>query len=721
DSARVYAFRLKPQGAGFALESDTVLLRGILTVGMKFGPDGALYLTDWINGWTSKGKGRIWKLDSPADAGTPLRDAVRSLLAADYATRTPDDLSLLLRHVDVRIRQKAQFELARRGAVQPLLAAAHDRSHQLARIHALWGLGQLARQDASHAALLTPFLQDADGEICAQAARLLGDIRYAPAGDALVSLLGHPAPRARFFAAEALGRIGYKPAAGPLVEMLAANDGRDVYLRHVGSTALARLGDSAALAALASHSSRAVRMAAIVALRRMKSPAVAAYLADRDEQVVTEAARAVNDDGGIPDGLPALARLLGDKRFTSIPLVRRSINANLRIGTVDAVTRLATYAADESRAEPMRVESIASLGVLPHPSNLDRVDGMYRPEPASRPAAAATVAAREAVLGLMNGRPGSSAMKIALADAAGRLDAKAAAPALKAQVRVDSSPEVRVAALRALQALKVPDIGTVMQGALADTNADVRRAALGILPSLPLTDAAKVQQLQTLLNGGSVEDKQAAFAVLGMMKGSAAEQLLGSYVDKVGELPPALRIDVVDAAQSSGSAALAARLESYRVARSAPSLAAAFRDALLTGGNARRGAETFEQNPAAGCPRCHTIGTEGSDVGPNLTRIGATLTREILLQALLEPNARIAPGFGVVNVTLRSGERLDGTLRGETPTELVLQTGTPPAVRRIQKTDIASRTDPVSPMPPFGQILKLRDIRDLVEFLSALR
>ena len=87
----------------------------------------------------------------------------------------------------------------------------------------------------------------------------------------------------------------------------------------------------------------------------------------------------------------------------------------------------------------------------------------------------------------------------------------------------------------------------------------------------------------------------------------------------------------------------------------------------------------------------------------------------------MEPNARIAPGFGTVNVTLHSGERLVGMLRTETATDLVLVSGSPAAERRIAKTDIASRTNPVSPMPPFGQILKLREIRDLVEFLGTLR
>jgi quinoprotein glucose dehydrogenase len=277
--------------------------------------------------------------------------------------------------------------------------------------------------------------------------------------------------------------------------------------------------------------------------------------------------------------------------------------------------------------------------------------------------------------------------------------------------------------LRALQALKVSDIAELMQGALADRDPEVRRAALGILPTLPLPDAAKVKQLEAVLRDGSNEDKQAAFGVLGTLKSPASEQLLGSYLEKVstGDVPLAVQLDLVDAARSNGSATLKARLDSYRQARSAPTLAAAFRDAMIAGGNARRGGETFFGNPAAGCPRCHTIGTDGSDVGPNLTHIGTTLSRDLLLQALLEPNARIAPGFGTVSVTLRSGESLNGTLRSETATDLVLVSGTPAVERRVSKAEIASRTNPVSPMPPFGETLGLRELRDVVEFLSTLK
>ena len=91
------------------------------------------------------------------------------------------------------------------------------------------------------------------------------------------------------------------------------------------------------------------------------------------------------------------------------------------------------------------------------------------------------------------------------------------------------------------------------------------------------------------------------------------------------------------------------------------------------------------------------------------------------MQSLLEPSARIAPGFGTVGVTLRNGQRIDGTLRDETGTHLAIVTGTPPAEQRIAKADVTDRTNPVSAMPPMGAMLKPRELRDLVEFLSVLK
>ena len=312
---------------------------------------------------------------------------------------------------------------------------------------------------------------------------------------------------------------------------------------------------------------------------------------------------------------------------------------------------------------------------------------------------------------------------MALAEAAGRLDAAGAAPALLARLSNDPSPLVRTAALRGLQSMTSGDKGALMQTALADPDANVRRAALAILPGLPLAPAAKVRHLSTLFDGGAVTEQQGALEVLGTLKSASSRQLLTRYLDDLdaGRMPPALQIDLLAAVQADGSPALARRLDAYQRKQQADALIKAFRAASLTGGDARKGQQVLMQNPLAECTRCHAIRGRGADVGPDLTRIGSTLTRDQLFEALVEPNKRIPPGYGTVGVTLKSGDRVDGTLREETDAELVVMAGTPAVAHRIAKADIAERTDPVSAMPPLGLLLPPRDVRDLIEFLSALR
>jgi quinoprotein glucose dehydrogenase len=714
-SARIHAFRVRPSGAGFALDRDTVVMRGVLVTGMQFGPDGALYLADWVEGWSAQGNGRIWKLDAPGAAASPLRAETRALLAASFARRTPAELSRLLSHPDMRVRKKAQFALAERGAARPLLAAARG-GEGLARVHGLWGLAQLARRDARHADALQPFLRDANPEIRAQAARLLGDLRHAPAAAALLPLLRDAEPRPRFFAAEALGRIGYGAAVQPLVRMLDENDDADVYLRHAGSLALARIGDVEATTALAAHPSRAVRLAATVALRRMKHPGVAVFLLDADEHVVTEAARAINDDGGIEAALPALARVLEQPRFASEPLVRRAINANQRLGTLEAARRLAAYAARDHAPEPLRVEAVAALGVLPRPSVLDRVDGIHHGAAERDPAIA-----RAALAGLVESHlaSGSPALRVALARAAGQVRLTDASAALLGRVRIDPEPEVRVAALQALNAMGDGSLEAAVRTALAGADPADRMAALALIPSLGLPPAPTAELLASVIGRTSMAEQQSAIGALGELRTPEANRVLGGLLEQWarGRLAPEVLLETAEAVQASGDEALAARLAVLRRSQAGAPPRATFAEALR-GGSVARGRQVVFGNPSAQCTRCHTFGGAGPDVGPDLRGVGARLTREQLLEALVAPNARVAPGYGFVTLTLHGGETIAGQLLEESASNLLVQTGAGP--RRVEAARITRRTN-VSAMPSMADVLTRRELRDVVEYMTTLR
>lgn len=150
--SKVSAFTLEPEGASFRLDSATTVAQGILPTGLAFGPGGALYAADWIEGWVPHEDGRVWKIDAPKAAGSEMRAETRRLLAEGMGERSVERLSELLGHADQRVRMAAQFELVKRGeeGAEALLAAAGDRSRdRLARLHGVWGVGQLGREEAA--------------------------------------------------------------------------------------------------------------------------------------------------------------------------------------------------------------------------------------------------------------------------------------------------------------------------------------------------------------------------------------------------------------------------------------------------------------------------------------------------------------------------------------------------------------------------------------------
>ena len=132
----------------------------------------------------------------------------------------------------------------------------------------------------------------------------------------------------------ALGKIGSKKHVPAVAQFLAVNDNKDAFLRHAGVVALAKAGEESprSVLQLARHGSESVRLAAVVALRRIGNSGVAMFLNDTSEKVVNEAAHAIHDEFSIPAALPSLAGLLDVGLVTAEPILRRAINANLRLG-----------------------------------------------------------------------------------------------------------------------------------------------------------------------------------------------------------------------------------------------------------------------------------------------------------------------------------------------------------------------------------------------------
>ena len=212
--------------------------------------------------------------------------------------------------------------------------------------------------------------------------------------------------------------------------------------------------------------------------------------------------------------------------------------------------------------------------------------------------------------------------------------------------------------------------------------------------------------------------------MLGTMKSPEAQRLLTSYVDDLvaGKIAPAVQIDLVDAAQSSGSAPLQAKLDGYAKAKAPTALAAAFREALTRGGDVQRGQQVFAENAAAGCPRCHAVYGQGSDVGPDLSRIGGDAVPRTA--RAVAARAERADRSGIRDrrrhAAQWTADRRHADARRPAPTSWSSPARRRPSSASRRPRSPSART-PISAMPPMGPMLKPRELRDLVEFLSVLK
>ena len=736
----IWSFKLKPKGASFEIVEDKQFIWSIEATDGTWGPDGAYWVFDWVDGWEPVGKGRLYRFFDPAQIGSAEVVATRDLLAAGFAQRPEKALLGLLAHPNQRVRQNAQFTLASKGeAVVPALAKVARSSRSLhARLHAIWALGQVSRDarvtaHGGRSPALDPLVAlvgDPEAHVRANVARVLGDAAYASAHDGLVKLTTDADAHVRAIGTIALGKLRNRASLPAIYSVLRDNADRDPHLRHAAVQALVTAADPDDLLAAAKNPSDAVRMGVVLAMRRLERNEVAQFLKDSSKAIVTEAARAINDVP-IAGAMPDLAALIGSGLApdSSPALARRVVNANLRFGTSDTAKALAAAALRDNLPEAVRAEALVALGVWPANGGRDRVTGLWRPTSFARDRKVPADALRPVINPLLASAP--NAVRRAAATAVGQLRVEEAAPALAALVisrQADDS--ARAAALQSLWELGAAELGAALDAAAQDPSDKVRKAAAKLSVQAPPTarkpaspaaaGGGKAAMLASILAGGTLSEKQNALATLATIEGAAVDDLLGRWLAelKAGKVAAELRLDVLDAASKRPS--LKAAVDAIEAAADPKDPIAKWR-ACLTGGSAEEGRKIFLERAEVSCVRCHKANGEGGEVGPELTGIIDKHDRAYILGSIVHPNAAIAAGFENVLVTLRNGNSYAGVIKSETAAELQINSPEDGLVK-VAKADIKEREKGLSGMPEgFGDLLSRQDLRHLVEFIATLK
>lgn len=139
-------------------------------------------------------------------------------------------------------------------------------------------------------------------------------------------------------------------------------------------------------------------------------------------------------------------------------------------------------------------------------------------------------------------------------------------------------------------------------------------------------------------------------------------------------------------------------------------------------GDAQQGRRLMHDANRTHCLRCHKIGNEGEQVGPDLSNVGGKLGREHLLESILEPSRQIVEGFRGITVETDDGRVLSGFAASQSDGQLrfVDAQGQKVAVpvEKIVDRGVLS----VSPMPErMAALFSPDEFCDLVAYLETLR
>lgn len=752
----IWAVKNKPLGAGFdlvSLEGKPVdrgaltknsLIHGILCVDLEFGPDGSAYIVDWTEGWARPMAGRVYKLFDPKLRGQGVVAETKKLIEEGFDQRPVEELTKLLAHADLRVRREAQYALAAKGeaATAALLPIAKKHDSVLPRLHAIWGLGQIARKANKPAMLaeLLPLLADADLNVRCQTAQVIGDAKFAEAADYLRKLALDPEPRARYFAVQAMGKLKLTGDISTIFHVLRENADKDPWLRHGCVNALANLGDAQAIAEMGKDPSPSVRLGAVLALRRLNSHLLGGFLNDSDRIVVLEAARAINDNT-VVWGMAALAELLDKpmnktKGFAEKPqgptpgwtgdpaewVLWRALNANYRLGTPEAAERVAKFAARSDVPAPLRVEALRGLGDWDKPLNRDRITNLWRPIP-PRDGKPARDAAAKVVEEIAKNSPND--VRIAATNLMRKLGLGEPGFLVATVADLKAAPEVRIAALQSLDAADsaaaTAKLNDALKIALADKSEALRAEGIKIRTA----QEGGVEEAEKYLAKGTTREKQAALIGLGVTGDKKADAILAAWLDKLiaGQVPTELKLELMEAAGKRQTPEIEAKIRAFKDARDTNDPMTEHLD-VLAGGDIAAGRQIFRERADVSCIRCHTAEREGGIVGPVLDGLASKQPREYLVEAIVLPNAKIAEGFETLVVKTKSGQFRTGILKEETATELVLLNPDDQAnpLIRVPKADIESRDRGPSAMPEgLHRALSKRELRDLIEYLASLK
>ena len=226
--------------------------------------------------------------------------------------------------------------------------------------------------------------------------------------------------------------------------------------------------------------------------------------------------------------------------------------------------------------------------------------------------------------------------------------------------------------------------------------------------------------LETLASAeASPEIKGEAIRGLARTQGGAARLVaMAKAGELTGALPQAaaLAISACPWGDIRQAAADVLPLPKGRGGEKLPPLA----DLIKRSGSAEKGKGVFAG--VGTCAKCHVVQGEGKMVGPDLSGIGAKLSREALYESILAPSVAISHNYEAWTALTKDGRAITGLLVSKTPQQVVIR-GADGVDATVAGDDLEELIrQPVSLMPAdLASTLSAEELVDVVTWLETLR
>lgn len=143
-------------------------------------------------------------------------------------------------------------------------------------------------------------------------------------------------------------------------------------------------------------------------------------------------------------------------------------------------------------------------------------------------------------------------------------------------------------------------------------------------------------------------------------------------------------------------------------------------DEPLTGRNFENGKSMYN---AITCGRCHTMGNDGGNVGPELTNLGTRFSKKDMLEAIILPSKSVSDQYAASQFLLKNGTSVVGRLTNQDAIAYYVSQNPydPDQVEKILKKNVRSvKYSAISMMLP-GLInsLNAEELKDLMAYLMA--